>query len=135
MIERLKIEVTNIIVEKAIRGEKTPMWIKVLFPQLADEIEPITRMLTGTLEPQPQTTTNQPSLWPRLAATTAAIAIIIAGLWIGLPGHIGENHQSTPALVKPQTTVERALPPTRGAKTLCTATTPTTASTATPQKR
>ena len=134
MIERIKAEVANIIVEKALRGEKTPFWIRVLFPHVAEEVEPIARMLAGTLEPKPQTSSIPLSLWPRLVATTAAIAIIIVGLWIGLPHHIGTVNQSSPSIQSTPKAVERTLPSTTDGKTLFTGTTATTASTAS-QKR
>ncbi len=131
MMGRIKAEVANIIVEKAIRGEKTPLWIRVLFPHVAEEVEPIARMLAGTFEPKPQTTSCSPlTLWSRLAATTVAIAIIIVGLWIGLPHHTGTMNQPPPSIQSTPKAVERALPPTGEVKALYTGTTATTASTA-----
>ena len=53
----MKEEIVNIIVEKRLQGKDIPFWIKLLFPKLVEEVDPIVRMLKGNQEPIRQTKT------------------------------------------------------------------------------
>ena len=47
----MKEEIVNIIVESRLQGKNIPFWIKLLFPKLVEEVDPVIRMLKGNREP------------------------------------------------------------------------------------
>lgn len=53
----MKEEIVNIIVEKRLEGKNIPFWIKLFFPKLVEEVDPIVRMLKGNQEPKRHTKT------------------------------------------------------------------------------
>ncbi len=71
---KIKDKIADIIIEKRLQGKKIPLWIKWLFPDVVEEVDPIARMLKGDKEPVRR---RQSKPVYKLAYATISIIIIM----------------------------------------------------------
>ncbi len=135
---KIRDKIADIIIEKRLQGKDIPLWIKWLFPNVVEEVDPIARMLKGNKEPVKRT--NASPVYKLAYATIAVILIVALSLFIWAP-HSGnrvalqkggkymenvETYKSDESGVKGNTVRTLVAPAT--ASTSTTASTATTAS-------